>query len=61
MADIKVNDLQINDIKPVGFELMDDSENFLSDLNDSELDIVGGLQAASGCGSGFLCCITRAE
>lgn len=57
MADIK-----INDIKPVGFELMDDSENFLSDLTDSELDVVGGLALdASGCNSGLLCCITRVE
>ena len=52
MADIKVNDIQIDDIKPAGFEFRDDSENFLTDLDDSELDIMGGLQQAqSGSGS----------
>jgi hypothetical protein len=35
MADIKINDIQINDIKLAGFELMNDSENFLTDLDDS--------------------------
>ena len=55
MANIKVNDL-----KPKGFELFDDSETFLTDLSDKELDIMGGLQlAASGCGSLLLCCITK--
>ena len=59
MADIK-----IKDIKPAGTELFADSQTFLTDLTDSELDIMGGsvaaaLDAKSGCNSGFLCCITR--
>jgi hypothetical protein len=45
---------------PAGFELMDDSENFLNDLDDSELDIMGGA-VQSWCFSLGGCCFTRAE
>jgi len=39
--------IQISDIKLDGSELFNDSENFLSDLKDSEIDeIVGGLSLA---------------
>ena len=53
--------IKVNDIKPAGTELFADSQNFLTDLTDSELDIMGGLHlaAGSGCNSGLLCCITR--
>jgi hypothetical protein len=53
--------ITISELRPTGYELFSDSETFMTDLVDSELDIMGGLAAASGCGSGFLCCITRAE
>ena len=39
---------QINDIKLDGSELFNDSENFLSDLKESEMDeIIGGLSKES--------------
>ncbi|MCC5666368.1 hypothetical protein LC653_21215 [Nostoc sp. CHAB 5784] len=58
--------ITISELRPTGYELFSDSETFMTDLVDSELDIMGGraaggLAAASGCNSGFLCCITRAE
>jgi len=37
MANIKVSDLQ-----PSGYELFSDSESFLSDISDNELQISGG-------------------
>jgi hypothetical protein len=40
MADIKINDLLIHDIP--GADLFSDSENFLRDLSDDEMDIQGG-------------------
>ncbi|MBE9107069.1 hypothetical protein IQ229_19720 [Nostoc cf. edaphicum LEGE 07299] len=53
--------ITISELRPTGYELFSDSETFMTDLVDSELDIMGGLAAASGCGSALLCCITRAE
>lgn len=52
--------ITISELHPTGYELFSDSETFMTDLVDSELDIMGGLAAASGCGSALLCCITRA-
>jgi hypothetical protein len=37
MANIKISDLQAT-----GYELFSDSESFLSDLSDNELQITGG-------------------
>jgi hypothetical protein len=52
--------ITISDLHPTGYALFDDSESFMTDLVDSELDVMGGLAPArSGCGSALLCCITR--
>ena len=37
MASIKINNLQ-----PAGSDLFSDSENYLNELNDQELDLVNG-------------------
>jgi hypothetical protein len=42
MADIKINDITIT-----GAELFLDSETFLNDLGDDELNLRGGLEVAS--------------
>ena len=49
MANIKVNDIKsartevkVNDIKPVGAELFGDSESFINDLEDNELELTRG-------------------
>ena len=44
MANIKVNDIKSAsaDIKPAGAELFEDSESFISDLQDNELTVAGG-------------------
>lgn len=55
MASITISDLHLT-----GYALFDDSESFMTDLVDSELDVIGGFVARSGCNSGLLCCITRA-
>jgi hypothetical protein len=53
--------ITISDLHLTGYALFDDSESFMTDLVDSELDVMGGLaEARSGCYSRFLCCITRA-
>ena len=48
MANIKVNDLQ-----PTGSELFFDSESFLNELSDAEMDIKGGWSSISigACGN----------
>ncbi len=50
MANIKVNDIKsanadnkVDDIKLAGAELFGDSESFISDLEDNELKLAGGL------------------
>lgn len=40
MADIKVKDLVVQNI--AGFDLFNDSESFMLDLSDGELNITGG-------------------
>lgn len=42
MAEININDLNSNNKKLNGSELFDDSENFLEDLNNQELDDING-------------------
>lgn len=58
MADIKINDIKVNDIKPAGVELFDDSESFINELKDDELNnLFGG--AAQGAISSIIsnhCC-----
>ena len=55
MASITISDLHFT-----GYALFDDSESFMTDLVDSELDVRGGLaDALSGCRSLFLCCAGR--
>ena len=49
MAKIKVNDIKVNDIKLAGTELFEDSESFISDLSDNELEISGGFLVAACC------------
>jgi hypothetical protein len=54
--------ITISNLHPTGYALFDDSESFMTDLVDSELDVMGGLAPArSGCGSALLCCNTRAR
>ena len=55
MASITISDLHFT-----GYALFDDSESFMTDLVDSELDVMGGLaDALSGCRSSFFCCAGR--
>ena len=47
----------VNDIKLAGAELFSDYETFISDLEDNELELRGGLRAAccpTCCGGGGL-------
>jgi hypothetical protein len=46
MADIKIENLNIS-----GSELFLDSESFLSELDNDELNVLGGLMAESGVSS----------
>ena len=50
MANIKVNDIKpaSADIKPAGAELFGDSESFINDLSDNELEIAGGSLRPTG-------------
>ena len=55
MASITISDLQ-----PTGYALFDDFESFMTDLVDSELDVMGGLTEVRGaCFSLWRCCNTR--
>jgi hypothetical protein len=59
MANIKVND-----IKPAGAELFGDSESFMKDLSDSEMNnLVGGARRGGGGAetSVFLCCFVNRD
>ena len=61
MANIKINELKsadadkkVNSIKLAGAELFDDSESFINDLEDNELELTGGQLARAGCS--YCCC-----
>lgn len=60
MADIKINDIKVNDIKPAGVELFDDSESFINELKDDELNNLFGGAAQGGLSStvSIYCCVT---
>jgi bacteriocin-like protein len=49
--------IEINELKPAGAELFSDSEGFMNELSDSELDNINGGRFtatwAQNCGSGF--------
>jgi hypothetical protein len=34
--------ITISELRPVGFELLDDSESFMNELSDSQMDVFGG-------------------
>lgn len=48
--------ITISDLHPTGSALFSDAESFMSDLVDSELNLISG-----GCFSLFACCNNRKE
>ena len=50
----------ISDLRPAGFDLFMDSENFLSELSDGELSVISGGGFSFFCSSQF-CVITVAS
>ena len=52
MANIDINDIKINDIKPAGAELFADSEGFMDGLSNDELgNVLGGMFAPAAISS----------
>ena len=41
--------IEVNDIKLAGAQLFEDGESFISDLEDNELELTGGINFACGC------------
>jgi hypothetical protein len=48
--------ITISDLLPTGFALFSDPENFLLDLVDSELEILGGLASGNCISTAKTCC-----
>ena len=48
--------ITISDLLPTGFALFSDSENFMLDLVDSELEILGGLASGNCISTAETCC-----
>ncbi|MDJ0735363.1 MAG: hypothetical protein QNJ47_15120 [Nostocaceae cyanobacterium] len=41
--------IEVNDIKLAGTQLFEDGESFISDLEDNELELTGGINFACAC------------